>query len=43
MNTAIPPIHESAEELKELLTRERRREKQQRLHALYLLASGQAR
>lgn len=43
MNTAIPPIHESAEELKELLTCERRREKQQRLHALYLLASGQAR
>ncbi len=43
MNNAIPTIHESAAELKELLTRERRREKQQRLHALYLLASGQAR
>ncbi len=43
MNNAVPPIHESAAELKELLTRERRREKQQRLHALYLLASGQAR
>ncbi len=43
MNNALPPIHESAAELKELLTRERRRERQQRLHALYLLASGQAR
>jgi len=43
MNKALPPIHESAAELKELLTRERRRERQQRLHALYLLASGQAR
>ncbi|MDP9312678.1 MAG: helix-turn-helix domain-containing protein [Chloroflexota bacterium] len=43
MNNALPPIHESTEELQELLARERRREKQQRLHALYLLASGQAR
>ncbi len=43
MNKAMPPIHESPEELKELLSRERRREKQQRIHALYLLASGQAR
>ncbi len=43
MNKTVPPIHESAEELKELLTRERRREKQQRLHALYLLATGLAR
>ena len=43
MNKALPPIHESAAELKELLARERRREKQQRLHAVYLLASGQAR
>ena len=43
MNKALPPVHESAPELKELLTRERRREQQQRLHALYLLASGQAR
>lgn len=42
MNKALPPIHESGAELKELLTRERRREKQQRLHALYLLATGQA-
>ena len=43
MNKALPPIHESGAELKELLTREQRREKQQRLHALYLLATGQAR
>ncbi len=43
MNKTVPPIHESAEVLKDLFTRERRREKQQRLHALYLLASGQAR
>lgn len=43
MNTAIPPIHESAEDLKRLLNQERQRDKQQRLHALYLLASGQAR
>lgn len=43
MNAAIPPIHESAEELKRLLNQERHPDKQQRLHALYLLASGQAR
>lgn len=43
MNNAVPPIHESAEELKQLLHRERQPDKQQRLHALYLLASGQAR
>ena len=43
MNKAVPSIYESVEELKALLTHERRREKQQRLHALYLLASGQAR
>ena len=43
MNKTLPPIHESAAELKALLIHERRREKQQRLHALYLLASGQAR
>ena len=43
MNKAVPPIHESAEELKHLLSRERQPDKQQRLHALYLLASGQAR
>ena len=43
MNKAIPVIHESADELKQLLSRERHPVKQQRLHALYLLASGQAR
>ncbi|MDP9314337.1 MAG: helix-turn-helix domain-containing protein [Chloroflexota bacterium] len=43
MNKAVPPIHESVEELKHLLSRERQLDKQQRLHALYLLASGQAR
>ncbi len=43
MNNAVPPLHESAEELKHLLSRERHPDKQQRLHALYLLASGQAR
>ena len=43
INKAFPPIHESAEQLKLLLSRERQPAKQQRLHALYLLASGQAR
>jgi transposase len=43
MNAAIPPIYESAEDLKQLLNQERQSDKQQRLHALYLLASGQAR
>lgn len=43
MNAAIPPIRESAEALKQLLNQERHPDKQQRLHALYLLASGQAR
>src|SRR3712207_4775620 len=43
MNKAIPVIHESAEELKQLLAQERHPAKHQRLHALYLLASGQAR
>ena len=43
MNNAVPPLHESAEELRHLLSRERHPDKQQRLHALYLLASGQAR
>ncbi len=42
MNKAIPIMHESAAELKQLLRRERHPIKQQRLHALYLLASGQA-
>ena len=43
MNRALPTIHESADELKQLLNRERQPAKHQRLHALYLLASGQAR
>ena len=43
MNKTIPIIHEAAEELKQLLARERHPAKHQRLHALYLLASGQAR
>jgi transposase len=43
MNRTLPIIHESADELKQFLARERHPVKQQRLHALYLLASGQAR
>ncbi len=43
MNKASPIIHESADELKQRLARERHPAKHQRLHALYLLASGQAR
>jgi transposase len=43
MNKVVPIIHESATELKQLLSRERHPVKHQRLHALYLLASGQAR
>ena len=43
MYKAIPVIQETAAELRELQKRERHRLKQQRLHALYLLASGQAR
>lgn len=43
MNNAIPVIHESADELKQFLARERHPLKHQRLHALYVLASGQAR
>src|SRR3712207_1898468 len=42
MYKPIPPIHETAEELKRLQKQERHRLKQLRLHALYLLASGQA-
>ena len=42
MYKAIPHIHETAVELKRLYKQERHRLKQQRLHALYLLASGQA-
>ena len=43
MYKAIPEIQESAEELRQLQKQERHRLKQQRLHALYLLASGGAR
>jgi transposase len=43
MNKAVPVIHESDDALKQLLSRERHPVKHQRLHALYLLASGQAR
>ncbi len=43
MNKAVPMIHASAAELKQRLARERHPAKHQRLHALYLLASGQAR
>ena len=42
MYKPIPPIHETAEELKRLQKHEPHRLKQQRLHALYLLKSGQA-
>ena len=43
MNKVIPIILESADELKVFLARERHPAKHQRLHALYLLASDQAR
>jgi transposase len=43
MYRALPTISETAEDLKARLTAERHRQKRQRLHALYLLASGQAR
>ncbi len=43
MNKTVPVIHESAAKLKQLLNRERHPAKHQRLHVLYLLASGQAR
>lgn len=42
MYKAIPQIHESAAELRQRQKQEPHRLKQQRLHALYLLASGQA-
>lgn len=42
MHRAIPEICESADELQRLLKQERRHARQQRLHALYLLASKQA-
>jgi transposase len=43
MNKRVPIIHESADDLKQRLSQERHPGKRQRLHALYLLASGQAR
>lgn len=43
MNKPIPIIHESVDDLKQRLARERHAAKHQRLHALYLLATGQAR
>lgn len=43
MNKRIPVILESADDLKQRLSQERDPTKHQRLHALYLLASGQAR
>jgi transposase len=43
MKTPIPPIHETPAELKALLTDERDAQKHQRLQALYLLQTQQAR
>jgi transposase len=43
MNRTMPVIHESADELKHRLQQERDPRKHQRLHLLYLLASGQVR
>lgn len=43
MNRALPPITESVEELRAMLKAERRPKARQRIHALYVLASGQAR
>ncbi len=43
MNCTMPAIHESADALKVRLQQERDHRKRQRLHLLYLLASGQAR
>ncbi len=43
MNRTMPPIQESADDLKQRLQQERDPRKRQRLHMLYLLASGQAR
>lgn len=42
MNKAMPKIGETADDLKERMSRERHPLKRQRLHALYLVASGQA-
>jgi transposase len=43
MKTPIPPMHETPEELKALLTAEGDAQKYQRLQALYLLQTQQAR
>ncbi len=43
MNRTMPSIHESADELKTRFQQERDPRKRQRLHLLYLVASGQAR
>jgi transposase len=43
MRKAMPTITESAEELQQRMKREPDAKKRQRLHALYLAASGQAR
>jgi transposase len=43
MNRTMPVIHESADDLKHRLQQERDPRKRQRLHLLYLLATGQAR
>ena len=43
MNRTMPTIHESADDLKHRFQQERDHRKRQRLHMLYLLASGQAR
>jgi hypothetical protein len=43
MRKKLPTIHESAEELHRRMKSEKDDKKRQRLHALYLVASGQAR
>ena len=42
MNKTLPIIHEAADDLKQRLQQARDHRIRQRLHALYLLASGQA-
>ena len=42
MRKPVPPIRESADDLKQRFKQERHAAKQQRLRTLYLLASGQA-
>ena len=43
MNRTLPVIHASADALKHRLQQERDHRKRQRLHLLYLVATGQAR